>query len=235
MSRRRVAALAAVIMVPVVALAIVLASVLDDGSSSDPSPPATTQANRPAEPDRPEPSRPAPTAPGTGGAKAPDNPLSLLDAGTPPKQLSEKLAPASEDGTIALGELRGTPIVLNVWSADCLPCRGETRVLQSEWERLGRRGVLFLGLNVLDAPAVARRYREQYDVTYPSVEEKRAETARELGARGVPETLFISKSGNIVGRVIGGVSLAQVELGVRAAQTGESMPTDQGGGQIPLR
>jgi cytochrome c biogenesis protein CcmG, thiol:disulfide interchange protein DsbE len=233
MSKRRVAALAAVIIVPVVALAIVLASVLDDGSSNDSSPPSA-EPNRPVEPDRPEPSKPAPTAPGTGGAKAPDNPLSLLDSGTAPKQLSETLAPASEDGTITLGELRGTPIVLNVWSADCLPCRGETRALQSEWERLGRRGVLFLGLNVLDAPAVARRYREENDVTYPSVEEKRAETARELGARGVPETLFISKSGNIVGRVIGGVSLAQIEVGVRAATTGQSIPTDQGGGQIPL-
>jgi cytochrome c biogenesis protein CcmG, thiol:disulfide interchange protein DsbE len=233
MSKRRVAALAAVIIVPVAALAIVLASVLDDGSSNDSSPPSA-EPNRPVEPDRPEPSKPAPTAPGTGGAKAPDNPLSLLDSGTAPKQLSETLAPASEDGTITLGELRGTPIVLNVWSADCLPCRGETRVLQSEWERLGRRGVLFLGLNVLDAPAVARRYREENDVTYPSVEEKRAETARELGARGVPETLFISKSGNIVGRVIGGVSLAQIEVGVRAATTGQSIPTDQGGGQIPL-
>src|SRR4051794_23242612 len=132
MSRRRVAALTALIVVPVVALAIVLESVLDDGGSSDQSPSATQPANRPAEPDRRQPSKP-PTAPdtGAGGAKAPDNPLSLLDSGTPPKQLSEKLAPASEDGTIALGELRGTPIVLNVWSADCLPCRAEQRVLES--------------------------------------------------------------------------------------------------------
>jgi hypothetical protein len=50
----------------------------------------------------------------------------------------------------------------------------------------------------------------------------------------VPETFFISKRGKIVGHVIGAVSLAQIELGVKAAQTGRAMPTDQGGGQIPL-
>ena len=158
----------------------------------------------------------------------------MLAGGTPPKQLSDKLRPAS-DGTINLAALRGTPIVLNIWSADCTPCRGETRVLESEWERLGRRGIVFLGLNVLDSPAAARRFRSQYDVTYPSVEEQRTDTAKQLGARGVPETFFISKGGKIVAHVIGAVSLAQIELGVRAAQTGQEMPTDQGGGQIPLR
>jgi cytochrome c biogenesis protein CcmG/thiol:disulfide interchange protein DsbE len=94
--------------------------------------------------------------------------------------------------------------------------------------------VLFLGLNVLDSPSAAQRFRKQYGVSYPSVEEKRAETARALGATGVPETFFISKSGKVVGHVVGQVSLGQLEVGIRAAQTGEPIPTDQGGGQIPL-
>ena len=238
MSRRRVAAVAAVILVPVVALAILLASTLDDGGSGDGPAPIAQPADRPSETDPPAPSAPSQppsAAPGSGGAGVPRTPLVVLDQGSPPDGLDEKLAPATSDGAIALGELRGTPIVLNIWSADCLPCRGETRLLQSEWERHGRRGVLFLGLNVLDPPAVARRYRAQHDVTYPTLEERQADTARELGARGVPETLFISKAGSIVGRVDGGLSLGQLEVGVRAARTGQEMPTDQGGGQIPLR
>ena len=237
MSRRRVVALAAVILVPVVVLAIVLASILDDGGSQDEPAPIAQPSDRPAAPDPQTPSPPEgpAAAPGTGGAGVPRTSLPLLDPGSPPEELSEKLAPATSDGAIAFGELRGTPVVLNIWSADCLPCRGETRLLQSEWERQGRRGVLFLGLNVLDTPEAARRYRDQYDVTYPSVEERRAEIARELGARGVPETLFISKSGGIVARVIGGLSRAQSQLGLRAARTGPALPADQGGGQLPLR
>jgi peroxiredoxin len=235
MSRRRVAAIAALIVVPIVVLAIVLASLLDKGSSEKRHAPAAQPATRPTAPG-PSQTRPAPSTTGqTGGAKPPAKPLAVLDSGAPPKQLSEKLGPASSKGTINLAELRGAPIVLNIWSADCTPCRGETPMLQSEWERLGSRGVLFLGMNVLDSPATARRFRADYGVTYPSVQEKRGETARELGARGVPETFFISKSGKIVSHVIGAVSLPQIELGIRAAQTGRSLPTDQGGGQIPLR
>jgi peroxiredoxin len=235
MSRRRVAAVTALIVVPVVVLAIVLVSIVDGGSPNDKPAQTTQPATRPAVPDQRS-SPPSASRPGkSGGAKPPATPLPVLDAGSPPKQLSDKLRPASSDGTIDLAELRGAPIVLNIWSADCTPCRGEARVLQSEWERLGPRGVLFLGLNVLDTPASARQFRSDYDVTYPSLEEKRADTARKLGARGVPETFFISKGGKIVSHVIGGVSLGQIEIGVKAAQTGRAMPTDQGGGQIPLR
>jgi peroxiredoxin len=236
MTRSRAAALAAVIIVPVAILTIVLASLIDDNESSKTS---GTNATQPAgSSGRRGPTgaaTPAPPAqPGMGGTKAPTTPLQVLDKGAPPKDLGDKLEPASSDGTISLGDLRGLPIVLNIWSADCTQCLAETRVLESEWERLGRRGVLFLGLNVLDSPAAARRFRAQNAVTYPSVEEKRGETARAMGATGVPETFFISKDGDVVGDVRGEISLAQVELGVRAAQTGRPVPTEQGGGQIPL-
>jgi peroxiredoxin len=239
MSRSRAAALAAVIVVPVAILAIVLASLIEDDDTSDRPTRTTAQPSRGATGVGPTgattPSAPAPARPGTGGSKAPDTSLHVLDKGASPKELGDKIGPASSDGTITLDELRGSPIVLNVWSADCTPCRAETRVLQSEWERLGRRGVLFLGLDVLDSPAAARRFRAENGVTYPSVDEKRAATARAMGATGVPETFFIAKDGDIVGHVMGEVSLAQIELGVRAAQTGQPMPTVQGGGQIPLR
>jgi peroxiredoxin len=232
----RIAALAAVIVVPVAVLAIVLATLGDDDSSNNqPAPTVREPAEGATGPTAPAPAPSGTTgASGTNGSKAPDVALPVLDTGSAPDQLNAKLDPASQDGTIDLGELKGTPIVLNVWSADCSPCREEARLLQSEWDRLGRRGVLFLGLNVLDSPAAARRFRTDYDVDYPSIEERRGDTARRLGAIGVPETFFISKQGRIAAHVIGALTLAQVELGVRAAQTGQAIPTVQGGGQIPL-
>jgi peroxiredoxin len=236
MTRSRVAALAAVIIVPVAILTIVLASLIDNDESSKTS--GTNATQQVGSSGRRGPTGaatpPPPTQSGTGGSKALATPFAVLDKGAPPKVLGGKLDPATSDGAISLSELRGLPIVLNIWSADCTPCRAETRVLESEWERFGRRGVLFLGLNVLDSPAAARRFRAENAVTYPSVSEKRGDTARAMGATGVPETFFISKDGDVVGDVRGELSLAQVELGVRAAQTGRPVPTEQGGAQIPL-
>lgn len=241
MSRSRVAALAAVIVVPVVILAIVLASLIDSDGSKDGSTVATkpvggaTGAGARGATGPASPAAPSPAQSQAGRSTVPDTALQVLDEGAVPKQLSDKIGPAASNGTIALGELRGSPIVLNVWSAKCTPCRAETRVLESEWERLGSRGVLFLGLNVLDSGDSARRFRAENGMTYPSVEEKRASTARAMGATGVPETFFISKDGNIVGRVAGAISLAQLEFGIRAAEKGQPMPAAEGGGQVPLR
>jgi len=50
----------------------------------------------------------------------------------------------------------------------------------------------------------------------------------------VPETFFISKKGDVVGQVQGGIKLGQLEVGIRAAQSGAELGTQQGGGQTPL-
>lgn len=234
MSRRRVGALAALIVVAVALVVVVLVSVIDSGDHKP--------ANAPAQAETvPAPSTQKPrgntgtSGPGgrvlsrSGGAALP-----LLDSGTTPKRVADKLKPAASNGTVSLGELQGAPMVLNVWSSDCTPCRAEARVLQSEWERLGKRGIVFLGLNVGDKPAAAKRFRQEYDITYPSLEDQRGTAARELGATGVPETLFISKQGKVVGQVLGGLMLGQLEVGIRAAETGSDVGADQGGGRVPL-
>ena len=234
MSRRRVAALVALIVVPVALLVVVLVSLVD--SDDDNSTPAPAQTQTTPAPSGGQPSK-SPASTGSGGrtlGKSGGAALPLLDAGTAPRRLSDKLGPAAADGSVSLGELQGAPLVLNVWSSDCTPCRAEARVLQSEWERLGNRGVLFLGLNEADTPAAARRFRDEYDITYPSLEEKRAATARALGSTGVPETFFISKQGKIVGHVVGGITLGQLEVGIKAAQTGRQTGTDEGGDRVPL-
>src|SRR6187200_1745128 len=104
MTRRRAAALAAVILVPVAVLAIVLGSLIGDDESGKPA--GTTPTPTPA-PRTPRPGATGPTSPpagttssGSGGAQAPNVRLPVLDKGVPPKDLSGKVRPASSDGTI---------------------------------------------------------------------------------------------------------------------------------------
>src|SRR3954466_1085583 len=131
MSRRRGAALAALIIVPVALLAIVLASLIDSGDSGSSSQPAQTATTAP----RPSGKRLSPPgSPGSGSGrtlgKSGGASLQVLDRGSVPPRLSGKLEPASADGKISLGELQGAPIVLNVWTSDCTPCRAEAHTLQ---------------------------------------------------------------------------------------------------------
>jgi thiol-disulfide isomerase/thioredoxin len=233
MTKRRIAALAAVVIVPLAVLVIVLVSLLsgDDGQSRDSA--RAPAAKPPGKSDRTS-TRGGGSARET-GTEASGDPLPVLAVGAAPKQVAGKLVPAASDGTLELGELRGSPVVVNLWSSSCIPCRSEARLLESESVRLGRRGVVFVGINVADSRAAAERFRTEFGITYAALQDKGTKTVRKLGAKGVPETFFISKRGKVVAHVVGSLTIGELEVGVRAAQTGRARPTDLGGGQVPLR
>jgi thiol-disulfide isomerase/thioredoxin len=167
--------------------------------------------------------------------QAPPLTAQVLDKGALAGPVSKTLTAAFSDGSLNLDELHGTPVVLSLWGSWCDPCRPAVRAIQTQAQRLGARGVLFLGLDVQDSAAAARRFRSELDLTYPSVRDMSGGEARRLGARSVPETFFISPAEQIVGHIVGAASVSQLELGAMAAQASKPIGLQQGGARLPLR
>jgi len=160
---------------------------------------------------------------------APGFDLRVLEAGDASASPARRLPAALADGRLALRELRGMPVVLNLWASWCLPCREEARVLQAAWVVERPRGVAFLELNMQDITDDARAFLREFGATYPNVREGSNAVARRYGATGLPETFFISARGEVVGHVIGVVSPAQLRDGVRAAVAGRPRGAVEGG------
>ncbi len=160
--------------------------------------------------------------------------LAVLTDGRPGR-LQPVWRRASADHVVTLGELRGTPVILNIWASWCDPCRQEARLLQRGWEAGRAKGVLFLGLNMEDAREDARAFLRAFHQDYPHVRDPTKDTARRWGATGIPETFFISRQGKVVGHVIGAVDRRQLAAGVQAALAGRPQAADQGGDQRPPR
>jgi len=165
---------------------------------------------------------------------APGFELAPLQRGQP-GALGSRWDRAAADDRVDLGELRGTPLVVNFWASWCDPCRTEAAVLERGWKRAGERGVLFVGLNMQDVSQDARDFLAEFGLSFPNVRDPTNDTARAYGATGIPETFFISAKGKIVGHVIGTVSEVQLDRGVAAALSGRPQGADQGGEQRPSR
>lgn len=108
-----------------------------------------------------------------------------------------ELVPGGERALDAeLARLRGRPVVVNLWASWCAPCRQELPYFQAQAARLGKQ-VAFLGVNVQDGEAGARRLLASFPVPYPSVVDRNREVVRALRAQGLPATAFYDRRGRL--------------------------------------
>ena len=116
---------------------------------------------------------------------------------------------------VDLSSLRG-PMVINLWQAQCEPCRQEMPALERFHQQHGDR-VRLIGIDFNDVhPDGALALAEETGATYPSVAdpggELMVEDAFAIARRGLPAFVFVDEEGVVVGQDSGGVdSVAEVE------------------------
>lgn len=126
-----------------------------------------------------------------------------------------ELRPAVADGRLSLDELRGYPIVVNLWASWCIPCRDEAPILNAS-ARAHAGSVVFVGIDVQDLPGDAVDFLSEFEVPYASGRDDSAEVYRAYGLTGVPETYFLDADGRILAHFLGGLSAEGLEAGIGA-------------------
>jgi thiol-disulfide isomerase/thioredoxin len=107
--------------------------------------------------------------------------------------------------TVSLAALRGHPVVVVFWASWCGPCRAEQPRLNAAYARWQPPGVRFLGVDILDDDAAARRFQQQTGVAYPSVVDSNATIAAGYLVPAAPALVLVDRSGHVVDRILGGL------------------------------
>jgi thiol-disulfide isomerase/thioredoxin len=93
-----------------------------------------------------------------------------------------------------LAELRGHPVVVNVWASWCGPCNEEAPTFQRVSLDRGRE-VAFVGVNLKDARSGAERFLRRFPASFPSYEDPDGEIFNAYRLAGAPATIFYTPRG----------------------------------------
>lgn len=114
----------------------------------------------------------------------------------------------------ALGEARHRPVVLNFFASWCVPCQKETPLLAETARAEQSKGsmVQFVGVDVGDPPANAVPFVRQSGIAYPVGADSTFQVTQALyGLNAEPNTFFVDATGRVIGRVIGGLTQAELD------------------------
>ena len=123
----------------------------------------------------------------------------LSPAGELPGSVADvRLAALDGGDDRALGELLGsTPVVVNFFASWCVPCIDEMPAFEAVHRSLGDR-VTFVGMANRDTAEQALATVATTGVTYPTYDDPDASALTYFGGLGMPTTVFIDASGEVV-------------------------------------
>lgn len=130
--------------------------------------------------------------------------LARVNAGPIEQGLAPDFTLTGFDGrTATLSQLRGQVVIVNFWASWCPPCREEAAYLEQTWRKYKDEGVVFIGVDWVDTETKALAYIEEFDITYLNGPDVGTHIAEAYRIKGVPETFYVAKNGELRGVQIG--------------------------------
>jgi thiol-disulfide isomerase/thioredoxin len=104
---------------------------------------------------------------------------------------------AADGGRATIADFDGSPLVLNMWATNCVPCVKEMPAIDEVAAELTNR-VQVIGVNVFDSPADAAAFATDLGVGYPQFTDPDGRLSTALSVTGLPATAFFAADGTLL-------------------------------------
>lgn len=131
---------------------------------------------------------------------------SLLGKPAPDFQLAELNGQA-----VSLGDLQGSPVLLNFWASWCGYCLEEMPYLQQIYKKWQVMGLVLLAINIGESSSEVEAFMQSQGLSLPVLLDSEGKVATQYGIEAIPATFFID-SGGIVQEVKVGAFQSAAEI-----------------------
>ena len=121
-----------------------------------------------------------------------------------------------EGKSLKLADMKGKPVVLDFWATWCGPCRASMPHLDAMQAKYASRGLVVLGMSVDESgPGPVKKFANGMGIKF-TIAMANDEMLDAYGPiRSIPTTIFISRKGEIVRRVVGMIDRETLESYVK--------------------
>ena len=119
-----------------------------------------------------------------------------LNVGITAGDLAPELTGTTVEGeTVALSDLKGKVVLVNIFASWCGPCRVEAPHLAEVYDSIDQEKFEFVGLNLQETPGAVEGFRDDFFIDFPLVLNEGGDLTNIYTPIGLPTSWFIDQDG----------------------------------------
>lgn len=122
--------------------------------------------------------------------------------------------PTTSGETIALNQLRGSPIVIIFGATWCIDCQREAPTLVELQQNHQNLKIVYI--NIKESPTLVQEFIDQYDLNFPVLLDQEGAVAKQYHVYAIPAVFFVDQQGVIQERMYETLSETQVKTALSA-------------------
>lgn len=109
----------------------------------------------------------------------------------------------SDQGIIALSQLKNRVVYIDFWASWCKPCRQSFPFMNELHTRYNKQGLVVIAINLDEQKKQAALFLQKHPASFLIAYDINGETAKQYGLTVMPSSWIIDRKGNIISHTIG--------------------------------